>query len=88
MFSKKSNEKPETDKERAERIAKVTMTGDLRDCILDFLKHDKNPLPWNLQGEDDQANTIEKVENAVRYTVRALRAINCRRKPRRYHGQA
>lgn len=69
MFAKKNNDKPETDKERAERIAKVTMTGDLRDCLLDFMKHDKNPLPWNLQGEDDQAATIEKVEKAVQYAV-------------------
>ena len=30
-------------KEAVAAIARETMTGDLRDCILDFLKHDKNP---------------------------------------------
>lgn len=76
MFAKKNNDKPETDKDRALRIAKVTMTGDLRDCILDFMKHNKNPLPWNLQVEEEQANTIEKVESAVTYAVeRAVQLI-------------
>ena len=59
-----------------DRIARETMTGDLRDCLLDFLKHDKNPLPWNLQGESQQRETIEKATKAVEHAVeRAVRII-------------
>lgn len=60
----------------SDRIARETMTGDLRDCLLDFLKHDKNPLPWNLQGESQQRETISKVTSAVEHAVeRAVRII-------------
>ena len=62
--------------EATDQIARDTMTGDLRDCLLDFLKNDKNPLPWNLQGESSQRETIEKVERAVRHAVeRCVRII-------------
>lgn len=53
----------------AEKIARETMTGDLRDCLLDFLKHDKNPLPWNMQGEQQQQDAIDKVTKAVNHAV-------------------
>ena len=56
-------------KEAVAAIARETMTGDLRDCILDFLKHDKNPLPWNMQGEGAQRETVEKVTKAVQSAV-------------------
>lgn len=64
----------ETDSEIAHRekvaaIARETMTGDLRDCILDFLKHNTNPLAWNLQGEAVQRDTIEKVTKAAQSAV-------------------
>ncbi len=55
--------------ESAAQIARDTMTGDLRDCLLDFLKHEKNPLPWNMQGEKQQRETIAKVEKAVGLAV-------------------
>lgn len=58
------------------QLARETMTGDLRDCILDFLKHDKNPLPWNMQTEDQQADAIHKVTDAVNRAVeRAVQII-------------
>lgn len=67
---------PLSDEEYGQRIARETMTGDLRDCILDFLKHDKSPLPWNLQGEEQQINAIEKVDKAVAFAVeRAVQLI-------------
>lgn len=47
------------------KLSRETMTGDLRDCLLDFLKHEKNPLPWNMQTEEQQRNAIEKVTKAV-----------------------
>lgn len=55
--------------ERVAAIARETMTGDLRDCILDFLKHNNNPLPWNVQSEGAQRDTVEKVTNAVQTAV-------------------
>lgn len=76
MFSKKENKDPVKDQaETAARIARETMTGDLRDCILDFLKHNKNPLPWNVQSETSQYETIEKVEKAVGYAVERAVAL-------------
>lgn len=76
MFRKKDNKEPLKDQdEAANRIARETMTGDLRDCLLDFLKHDKNPLPWNLQGEQNQRETIEKVEKAVGHAVERVVAL-------------
>lgn len=65
------NEKQTREERKAisEKIARDTMTGDLRDCILDFMKHDKNPLPWNAQGEEAQRETIAKVEKAVNMAV-------------------
>ena len=56
-------------RERVAAIARETMTGDLRDCILDFLKHNNNPLPWNVQSEGAQRDTVEKVTNAVQTAV-------------------
>lgn len=58
-------EKARAQREAALNLARETMTGDLRDCLLDFLKHDKNPLPWNMQGEEKQREIIAKVEQAV-----------------------
>lgn len=68
--------KDKKDKEHsASDIARETMTGDLRDCLLDFLKHDKNPLPWNMQTEQQQRDAIEKVTKAVSHTVEKAVAI-------------
>ena len=65
-----------SDKERnSSDIARDTMTGDLRDCLLDFLKHEKNPLPWNLQTENQQRDAIEKVTSAVAMAVEKAVAI-------------
>lgn len=67
-------EKPDT--ESAQKIARETMTGDLRDVLLNFLKHEKNPLPWNMQTEDQQSALIEKVTNACQIAVeRAVKTI-------------
>lgn len=78
MFNKKNTEQPKNDEVEkqyaADRIARETMTGDLRDVILDFLKHDKNPLTWNLRSESDQIEVIERINKAVGYAVE--RAVN------------
>ena len=36
---------------------------------MDFLKHDKNPLPWNLQPAMQQQDAIDKVTKAVSLAV-------------------
>lgn len=59
----------------ADKIARETMTGDLRDCLLDFLKHEKNLLPWNMRGEAQQREVIEKVTRAVSHAVEKAVAI-------------
>jgi hypothetical protein len=51
--------------EKALKLARETMTGDLRDCLLDFMKHDKEVLPWNMLSEEKQRDKIEKVTRAV-----------------------
>lgn len=62
--------KPDENKANpSDKIARQTMTGDLRDCLLDFLKHEKNPLPWNMQTEQQQRDAIDKVTKAVGHAV-------------------
>lgn len=57
------------------KLARETMTGDLRDCLLDFLKHEKNPLPWTMQTETQQQEAIDKVSKAVNHAVEKAVAI-------------
>lgn len=57
------------EKRVSDKVARETMTGDLRDCLLDFMKHEKNPLPWNMRTEDQQREVIEKVTKAVGVAV-------------------
>lgn len=52
-----------------ERIQATTCTGDVRDFLLDRLKHDKNPLPWNMRSEDEQRDSIERATSAARALV-------------------
>jgi hypothetical protein len=57
-------------------LASETMAGDIRDFILDRLKHEHQPLPWNMRGEEDQKDTIARVASAVTALVRkAVQAI-------------
>lgn len=46
-------------------LASETLRGDLRDFVLDRLKHDHNPLPWNLRPENEQRDTIDSVNRAI-----------------------
>lgn len=56
-------------------MAKETLSGDIRDFILDRLKHDHNPLPWNMRSEASQIETIEAVTMAVGRAVDRAVAI-------------
>lgn len=61
--------------EKGLKLARETMTGDLRDCLLDFMKHDKEVLPWNMLSEEKQADKIEKVTKAVNLAVEKVVGI-------------
>lgn len=47
-------------------IAAETIAGDLRDFVLDRLKHDHSSVPWNLRPEADQRGMALAVEQACR----------------------
>lgn len=55
--------------ELVKQIQATTCTGDVRDYLLDGLKHDKSPLPWNLRPEKEQKETIEAATAAANHLV-------------------
>lgn len=50
-------------------LAAKTLTGDLRDFILDRLRHEQDKRPWNQRSEFEQRETVRAVEEAVRAAV-------------------
>lgn len=56
-------------------LSSKTLAGDLRDFLLDRLKHDHEPLPWQMRGEAAQRETIAQVEGAVRIWVHRAVAL-------------
>lgn len=46
-----------------------TMTGDLRDFVLDRLRFESSPLPWNMRHEKDQKETIDRVSTMAQAFV-------------------
>lgn len=50
-------------------FAKETLTGDLRDFILQRLRYEQSKLPWNKRSETEQLETVHQVEAAVRTAV-------------------
>lgn len=57
-------------------LAAETLTGDLRDFILDRLRHEQNKRPWHERSEAEQRDTVHQVETAVRHAVtRAVEII-------------
>lgn len=57
-------------------IAKDTLRGDLRDALLAYQKHEKNPLPWHMRGEQVQRETIRKADEfAVDLIERMARIV-------------
>jgi len=53
-------------------FAAETAAGDVRDFILDRLKHDHKPLPWNMRPEKEQRELVEATEKAVRRIIQQL----------------
>lgn len=69
-------ERPEKPSSDTLTLASETMAGDIRDFILDRLKHDHKPLPWHMRTEDEQKETIARVSASVEALVRkAVHAI-------------
>lgn len=51
-------------------LARDTMKGQLRDLVLDHMKHEKkNSLPWNLWPEEEQQGLIDRVEMAIGHAI-------------------
>jgi hypothetical protein len=55
-----------------ELIAVQTMAGDVRDFILDRMKHDHSPLPWNMRNEEEQRRYIDQTTLAANNVVRRI----------------
>lgn len=51
-------------------LASETLTGDLRDFMLDRLRYEQSKRPWHERSEADQRDTVHQVEAAVRNAVR------------------
>lgn len=60
--------KKEEEKVSSVQIARETMTGDIRDCILDVLKHGLGK-PWEQHSEFEQRDLVDKAEKAARESV-------------------
>ena len=50
-------------------FAVETLTGDLRDFVLDRLRYEQNKAPWHKRSEGEQRETVHGVETAVRQAV-------------------
>jgi hypothetical protein len=53
-----------------ERMAADTLTGDVRDVILQFIKWETASKPWNQRSEDEQKKTLNRVNNVAENLVR------------------
>jgi hypothetical protein len=51
------------------KVARDTLTGDIRDFILDTLRHEQDKRPWDQRSEAEQRGTIALVEAAVLNSV-------------------
>lgn len=60
----------EPDPAAAIDLATATLTGDVRDFILDRLRYEQDKRPWHLRSEADQRDTVHRVESAVQDIVR------------------
>lgn len=59
---------------RALRLARTTLTGDIRTLILTEMKETKSNLPWNMRPEKEQQEMIDRVTAFAEFIVE--RAVN------------
>lgn len=50
-------------------IAAKTLTGDLRDIVLELLRHEQNKRPWFERSESEQRDTVQRVTERVHAAV-------------------
>lgn len=50
-------------------VARETLTGDIRDFVLDRLRHEQDKKPWHQRSEADQRDTVHSVESGVREAI-------------------
>lgn len=63
-------------------IAAETLTGDLRDLVLDTLRREQGMRPWHERGEAEQTETVSRVEGAVHaWVTRALELVSAQGQP-------
>src|ERR1700733_9328006 len=63
-------------------VSMNTLSGDLRDFILERLKWDKSPLPWDVQSEQAQKDIIERVTDySTRFVEKAVEMIAASGRP-------
>lgn len=55
--------------QQTQKVAMETLTGDVRDFILDRLRHEQDKRPWDKRSEAEQRDTVHRVETAVREIV-------------------
>ena len=53
----------DTDETPAIDLARTTLRGDIRDHLLEFLKHNKDTLPWDALSESRQRELVQRTEN-------------------------
>lgn len=56
-------------------LAKKTLTGDIRDFLLERLKKDHHPLPWDMRSEKEQEEAIRLTTEAANTFVRKVMEI-------------
>lgn len=47
------------------QVAAQTLTGDIRDFILEEIKHHHHERPWDQRPEQDQRDLVDRIESAV-----------------------
>ena len=60
--------KPELESQLVD-IQVATLVGDIRDFLLDRLKHDKKPIPWTERGQEEQTWIVQDATDAARLLV-------------------
>lgn len=71
-----SVEEPDTADAEMITMAADTLTGDVRDFVLDRIRHEQDKRPWDQRSEAEQRDTIHRVETMARdLVVRAVELI-------------
>jgi hypothetical protein len=61
----------DTEEQHAEAVAMAvdTLTGDLRDFVLETLRFEQSKRPWHERSEADQRDTVHRVDARVRLAI-------------------